>query len=332
MNTTTRIGCKIAANFCLLLLLLAPSYLHATDAPVLDLEFTREGNYLIAISQSGLTVYRWPELTLAKSESIEQASRLVSSVLDTPQDLHVSKYHDMITISGGPATEAGVSLSFSLPSWELKTRQQFHEDSVMATQWIDATRLLSAGMDSQISLWSPENPASSSLLSGHSKGVTAICTISDQYAVSGGLDQTIRLWNLKTLQLERSFNHHAGSITALALQSDSGSLPLVASASEDQTVRFWQPTIGRLVRFAQLDATPLKIVWQINPEPNEKKHLIAACDDGLIRIIDSQTASVIRTIESGLTWIYSLAIHPKDEVILVGGDSNQIIRLEMNTP
>ena len=36
---------------------------------------------------------------------------------------------------------------------------------------------------------------------------------------------------------------------------------MVASASADRTIRIWQPTIGRLVRYVRLEAEPLSIAW-----------------------------------------------------------------------
>ena len=40
----------------------------------------------------------------------------------------------------------------------------------------------------------------------------------------------------------------------------------LASASVDKTVRLWQPSIGRLVRFARLPVEPTSLAWSRDGE------------------------------------------------------------------
>ena len=62
---------------------------------------------------------------------------------------------------------------------------------------------------------------------------------------------------------------------------------MVASAAGDRTIRFWQPTIGRVVRYVRLESAPLDIAWL-----NDESHSAAACVDGHVRIIDADTVEV----------------------------------------
>ena len=50
--------------------------------------------------------------------------------------------------------------------------------------------------------------------------------------------------------------------------------PLIASSGEDNTVRFWQPTIGRLVKFVKLPSVPLDIDWTV-----DGARVVAACQN-----------------------------------------------------
>ena len=67
-------------------------------------------------------------------------------------------------------------------------------------------------------------------------------------------------------------------ITSIAFDPDGKSvlrpgdhvLPMVASASEDKTVRLWQPTIGRMVRFSKLKSEPLDADWL--PDGSRRRH------------------------------------------------------------
>lgn len=319
----------IGIALSLLTVVLGNPSITAAEPPIVDLAFSKNATQVVAISQSGITEYSWPELEPIESTETLAASETVRSYLQTPQTIHFSRFHNQVAIAGGPAGEAGVCVCFSLPNWQLAAYHELHSDSVMAAQWADEGTLLQASMDREISLIS--NSESPLRLAGHSKGVTALCTVNGEYLISGGVDRTIRVWNLKSRRLERSLNHHAGAITSLAALPKSQNLPLIASASEDRTVRFWQPTIGRLVRFTQLSAEPLRIAWRTKQASDESSHLIAACDDGTVRLIDSQTAKIIKTINVGLPWIFSMAVHPTDDSIVLGGNSGQLIRVRINS-
>src|SRR5690606_37488716 len=123
------------------------------------------------------------------------------------------------------------------------------------------------------------------ILHGHSRGITALAYVPQgQFLVSGGIDQSLRVWELETGKLRHSLTIHTQPIEGLASCPSATGLPMVASCSDDRTVRFWQPTIGRLVRFIRLPAKPLCICWL-----NNGARIAAGCDDGSVYIIDPQT-------------------------------------------
>jgi len=86
-------------------------------------------------------------------------------------------------------------------------------------------------------------------------------------------------------------------------------------------VRFWQPTIGRLVRFARLDRAPLAIAWT-----PDGKTLWAACRDGHVRAINPDDAAVIHVLPAIDGLAYSIAIAP-DGSLGVGGYNAQLLRI-----
>ena len=96
---------------------------------------------------------------------------------------------------------------------------------------------------------------------GHSGPILTVACLDDQHAVSAGIDQTIRLWNRNNGAEVKSLDNHTGSVTWLQSKPnprDSTARQLL-SASEDSTIRLWEPSIGRLVRFARLSSAPIVV-------------------------------------------------------------------------
>ena len=140
--------------------------------------------------------------------------------------------------------------------------------------------------------------------------------------VSTGVDQSVRVWDLTTGELTRSLNNHTLPAHDLALRPNDTGLPMVASVSDDRTVRLWQPTIGRMVKFARLKETPLNVAWF-----NDGSRIVAACADGVVRLVDPDSVEVTGEIHALNSWAYSLAVHPTDRSIVVGGPNVQVRRI-----
>ena len=140
--------------------------------------------------------------------------------------------------------------------------------------------------------------------------------------MSTGVDQNLRVWDLTSGELIRSLNNHTLPVHDLALHPDESALPMVISAGDDRTVRFWQPTIGRMVKFARLKAAPLDVAWL-----NTGSKVVAACADGAIRLVDPDSVEVTDEIPALNGWVYSLAVHPTDGSIVVGGTNGKVLRI-----
>ena len=107
----------------------------------------------------------------------------------------------------------------------------------------------------------------------------------------------------------------------MAVCPASSGKPMVATAAGDRTIRFWQPTIGRMMRYVRLDAEPLDIAW-IN-----KSLIVASCVDGRARVVDTENVKVLRTIPVIKGWAYAVAHHPHDGTLAIGGSDGQIQRV-----
>ena len=99
---------------------------------------------------------------------------------------------------------------------------------------------------------------------------------------------------------------------------------MVASAARDRTIRFWQPTIGRMVRYIRLESEPLNLTWSSDGE-----RILAACVDGHLRIIDPVGVTVTEDLPAIDGWAYALAVHPEGHSVAIGGANGQIRRIEI---
>ena len=188
----------------------------------------------------------------------------------------------------------------------------------MDLAWINETTLVSASLDYEVVVWDIESEKSKSVLKGHSRGVTSLAIAGD-LLVSSGLDQSLRIWDQKSATLTRSLSIHTLPVHDLATRPIATGLPMVASASEDRSVRFWQPSIGRMVRFARLNAKPLSIKWMPSGD-----RIVAACTDGRLYLIDPDTVEIVDSAPAINGWAYCLAIHPTSNEIVVAGSGGQI--------
>ena len=282
--------------------------------PITALAFSPDGKSVVACSQAGLHVYDFPTLSLQRT--IEVSAHNI-------HDLAFSPDGDQLAVGGGnPATD-GIIEIFSWPEGKSLHVLRKHWDSVTAVAWRDASSLASASLDRRILLWDLPTGTAIQQLEGHSKGVSSVCFLSDKdVLVSTGIDRSIRVWDLMSGELICSMNNHTLPVHDLALHPSDAGLRVIVSAGDDRTVRFWQPTIGRMVKFARLEEAPLATAWL-----NDGSKVVAACTDGAVRFVDPDSVEVTGEIHALNGWAYSLAVHPTDGSVVVGGQNAQLRRI-----
>jgi WD40 repeat protein len=147
------------------------------------------------------------------------------------------------------------------------TRLEGHKDLVYGLAFHPGSRLLaSAGLDHSVRVWDLDTATVRFVLLGHNGPVRAVA-FGDEGRVLASCADIFRsedivpnqgelfLWSMETGKEERRLTGHTGKINALAFTPDQ---PLtsaadhhrkvrLASVSEDQTVKLWDPWTGREV-------------------------------------------------------------------------------------
>jgi WD40 repeat protein len=298
--------------------LVVPVQATAAVPPITALAFTPDKTALVVGSQAGVDVRSWPALKRVATLPTELANI---------HDLSFSQDGSILAVAGGhPAVEGTVEL-YRWPTKELIHRLSPHDDVVYAVAWLsDNKQLALASGDGRVGIVNVANGSTESparYLDGHSRPVLAVALLpNDGGLLSGGVDQSIRVWDVATGTTRRTLTNHTRAVNDLKVRpnTDSQALPMVASAGDDRTVRFWQPTIGRLVRFVRLDSPASAMTWTADGQL-----LWAACRDGRVRAIDPDTSAVTKQLPAIDGVAYALVTAP-DECILVAGSNGQLRR------
>jgi WD40 repeat protein len=289
------------------------------QAPITALAFSPDHSSLLAGSQAGIEVASWPAL-----ESREKRSVDIVQI----HDLQFSPDGERLLILGGAPSEYGQWQLVSWPNFEVIATKTSHSDVIHSAAWLSDEQFVTGAADNDLIEWRVTNGTAKELrvIHGHSRRVLCVEVMGEQQLlVSAGIDQVLRVWNCRdgivAEQPLRNLENHTGTVLDLAVRPGDHLVPYLASASVDKTVRFWQPSIGRLVRFARLPVEPISVAWSRDGE-----RLAVGGADGKLRIINFHNVEVEQTLDGIDGWIFEVA-SAGDGSYAVGGTAGVIKRV-----
>jgi cytochrome c len=238
----------------------------------------------------------------------------------------------------------------------------FHEGEVNAVASLPNGRFASAGADGRIAIWQIGQGGPVRILEGHAGPVADLEVSPDgSMLASASWDATVRLWPLADGE-PRVFEGHGANVNAVAFLAD-GTL---VSAGYDATVIFWPSKAGappvRAVMPAPLNALmtapgdrlfvggadgrvrlldrrgEVQSEVQVSRKPvialaatPDGKHLAAAGTDDGILLLEAESLSTIRTLDTSGVAVWSLAFTAGGKTLLAGGADNLVREWNVET-
>ncbi|MEO1981472.1 MAG: WD40 repeat domain-containing protein [Fuerstiella sp.] len=287
----------------------------AFEPPVTCLCISADGEYVVDGSQAGIRIRRWHDLAVEAEHPIPCAQI---------HDCRISADQSRLVVVGGDPGQTSFVGVYAWPDVSEIWSRQFGEDVLYAGSFAQSGDVLAlAGHDHGVYLVNADNGEPQSILRGHSKPATDVRILNDSRTLlSCSIDQTIRVWNYQTGSIVRSLNNHTQPVIAMAVRPVTEGLPMIASVGEDRTVRLWQPTIGRLVRFCRLKSPANALTWT-----NTGDRIIAGCRDGCVYSIVADTLEVRTYPDISSGWVNSIAAHPKQSSIVVGTSTGRVRKI-----
>ena len=288
----------------------------------------------------------------------------------------VASAHADMAGHGGPIRALAISpdgnelLSGSFDTtaihWSLKTDTaeqvlRYHADAVNAVVVMKDRRMITAGADGRIAVWTAGQPQPDRVLEGHGAPIVALAVSPDgSLLASASWDRTVRLWSLPD-GTSRVLEGHSQNVNGVAFTPD-GTL---VSVGYDLALRIWRLPDGRpetVTLPASLNAVAVapdgeivtaavdgrlrmvagdgKVSGEVAAGPTPVVALAISADGALIAaagiggtvaIIDRKARSLLRTLVGPGLPVWSVAFLPDRETLLTGGADGKIRRWNVRT-
>ena len=204
-----------------------------------------------------------------------------------------------------------------------------HSDRVWSVAFSpDGQTLASSSSDRTVKLWEASSGKCLKSLRGHSQQIRTVAFSPDgKTLASGSDDHSVRLWNQHTGECLRVLQGHTSWVSSVAFSPVSNAVAtkgtsdsLLASGSEDQSVRLWETRTNLCLKTIQGHSNG---VWSVAFSP-QGTTLASGSQDGVIRLWNSNTGKCIREFPAHSSWIWSVTFSPNHHILASGSEDRTI--------
>jgi WD40 repeat protein len=210
----------------------------------------------------------------------------------------------------------------------------------------DGSLLATGDTEGKICLWRVVDGQQVLTLKGHTSWVWAVTFSPDgKTLASCSNDTLIRLWDVQTINFEqpnpanlleasnsshlpvtclKTLRGHSSRVWTIAFSPDG---QMLASGSEDQTIRLWNARDGTCLTVLQGHTGG---VTSLSFSPNGQM-LALASEDASIRLWSVDHGTILKTLSGHTSWVWAVAFSPDGQTLASGSDDCTIRLWEVQT-
>jgi WD40 repeat protein len=309
---------------CLHTLSAHPSFLSGVNSIAIRLSsnFINEGEYgeILASAHDDKTTKLWELNTKKLICTLAGHEQAVKSVAFSPDGEILATASD----------------DKKIKLWNVNTRELIftlvgHTNSVKSVAFsLDGKILASGSWDKTVKLWNVKTGEEICTLVGHQLQVSAVAfSPQSQLLASASYDRTIRLWDISSFNSPRldkekfkncplySLSSHTWAVLTLSFSPDG---KILATGSDDNTIKLWDINTGQVIRTLQGHSwSVLAVAFSA-----DGKVLISGSRDNTIKIWRVSTGEEIATLTGHEDSVSAVAVSPVAQLIASGSRDKTI--------
>jgi cytochrome c len=217
-------------------------------------------------------------------------------------------------ISGSFDTSA---IRWSLTRNVAEQVMRFHDNAVNAVAWLKDGRIVTAGADAHIAIWTPGKPDPDTVLDGHSGPIAGLAVSGDgNWLASASWDHTVRLWPLNG-GAPRVLEGNSQNVNGVAFSPGGGEL---VSAGYDASLRIWRLADGDV----SVHNLPMPLNAVVIAPDGE---IVAAGADGKVYFLSPQ-GEPRGELQASATPVIALAMSPDGQLLAAASIRGSVAVIE----